>query len=136
MKDLNSMSINQYRERTDDVMKLYGSHGDHENGVFAINRKGVALRVIASCGEGWDHISVSLRNRTPTWEEMDRMKRLFFEDWEVAMQLHVPVDQHVNFHPYCLHLWRPHSLTFPIPLPPPIMVAPRNLETVSLGGES
>ena len=79
------------------------------------------LRVIASNGEGWDHISVSLANRCPRWSEMEHVKRLFFFPLEVAMQLHVAIDDHISHHPFCLHLWRPHEGA--IPLPPARMVA-------------
>lgn len=78
------------------------------------------LAVIASWEGGWDHVSVSRRDRTPTWGEMETIKRLFFADDETAMQLHVPVSDHINNHPYCLHLWRPHGET--IPMPPKWMV--------------
>jgi hypothetical protein len=53
---------------------------------------------------------------------MEFVKRRFFHDDETAMQLHVPVAQHINHHPYCLHLWRPQQGH--IPTPPPHMVAP------------
>lgn len=76
--------------------------------------------IIASWGMGWDHVSVSMRNRTPTWREMDTVARVFFRNDETAMQLHVPRSAHVNLHTHCLHLWRPHVL--PIPLPPLAMV--------------
>lgn len=52
---------------------------------------------------------------------MERVKRTFFKDTEAAMQLHVPVADHLSLHPYCLHIWRPHDAT--IPLPPKNMVA-------------
>lgn len=85
------------------------------------------LRVIATNGKGWDHVSVSLANRCPRWSEMEHVKRLFFRDDETAMQLHVPSDDHISYHPYCLHLWRPHGAE--IPRPPAIMVHdPRALE--------
>jgi hypothetical protein len=44
------------------------------------------------------------------------------EEDETAMQLHVPVTEHLNCHKYCLHLWRPHGVE--IPRPPGWMVAP------------
>ena len=78
------------------------------------------LRIIASNGLGWDHVSISRKDRVPNWEEMEFIKRLFFKDDEVAMQLHVPPADHINCHPNCLHLWRPHEE--PIPLPPGWMV--------------
>ena len=100
---------------------LTGDVGDAYNGAFQIGVNGVLLSVIASNGRGWDHVSVSLANRCPTWNEMERVKRLFFRDDETAMQLHVPPSDHKNCHPYCLHLWRPHDAE--IPRPPSIMVA-------------
>jgi hypothetical protein len=78
------------------------------------------MKVIASNGMGWDHVSVSLEHRTPTWAELEHVKRIFFEDDETAMQLHVPVAKHISVHEHCLHLWRPQAV--PIPLPDPIMV--------------
>lgn len=92
----------------------------------------VNLRVIATRGgyqgddrdteemERWDHLSVSTATRCPTWEELEHVKRLFFKPDECAMQLHVPPRDHVNNHPYCLHIWRP--IDVPIPRPPAIMV--------------
>src|SRR5882672_9247876 len=62
------------------------------------------LRVIASHGDGWDHVSVSCHHRCPTWNEMSFIKSVFFFDAETVMQLHVPSSDHVNYHPFCLHL--------------------------------
>lgn len=66
----------------------------------------------------WEHVSVSIpgNRRTPTWEEMDHVKRLFWRDDETVVQIHVPRADHVNLHPYVLHLWRP--LKGEIPRPP------------------
>lgn len=87
------------------------------------------LRCLVSAGSldrtapPWDHVSVSREDRCPTWEEMDYLARLFFRPNEVAMQLHVPATEHVNYHPYCLHIWRPTGLK-KIPAPPSWMVGP------------
>lgn len=74
-----------------------------------------SVRVIQSSSHGWEHVSVSLEDRTPTWAEMEFVKRSFFFDHETAMQLHVPVAEHINKHPHCLHLWRPLGQTLPRP---------------------
>ena len=79
-----------------------------------------ALRVVAASAKGWDHVSVSLPDRCPTWAEMDHIKRLFFRDDEWAMQLHAPPAKHISIHPHVLHIWRPHAVE--IPLPPVEMV--------------
>lgn len=73
------------------------------------------LRVIATATDGWDHVSVSTMSRCPTWNEMELVKRCFFYPTETAMQLHVPEAEHINFHSYCLHLWRPQHGTIPRP---------------------
>ena len=101
---------------------------DSRNGMFSVPSKidRQALKVIACAHGNWDHVSVSRKNRCPNWEEMEQIKRLFFHDHEVAMQLHVPPDDHISYHPYCLHIWRPQHLT--IPLPPAIMVGPKTKE--------
>ena len=89
--------------------------------------KRAVLRVLASAANGWDHVSVSRHDRTPTWEEMEWVKRQFFKPDEVAMQLHVAEGEHLSYHPYCLHIWRPHDKV--IPLPPQWMIAPGNRDT-------
>ena len=86
---------------------------------------GMSLRIIASSGDPenevyWEHVSVSLFNRTPNWTEMCFVKALFWDDEEPVMQLHPPKSTWINQHPYCLHLWRPIGAE--IPLPPSILV--------------
>ena len=99
-----------------------GWPGDGTCGAFIIPSPidGRILRVIAAAGDGWDHVSVSLEKRPPNWREMSAMHRMFFKPDEVAMQLHVPVAEHINDHPHVLHMWRP--LDQPIPMPPRNMV--------------
>lgn len=87
------------------------------------NRSTRIVGIIVSDGEGWDHVSVSLQNRCPTWDEMCWVKDLFFEPWEPAMQLHPAKVDYVNHHPFCLHLWRPQDKR--IPLPPSEFVGPK-----------
>jgi hypothetical protein len=79
---------------------------------------GAKLRVIASSGDEhirWEHVSVSLPNRCPNWPEMAFIKGIFWDWRETVMQLHVPVEDHRNLHPYCLHLWRPIDQEIPRP---------------------
>ena len=94
--------------------------GDKQNGCLQIKPKG--LGVIFSNGEGWQHVSVSRKSKTPSYEHMDWIKRQFWSDDCCVMQLHVPVSDHVNCHSFCLHLWRPTDQE--IPRPPAIFVGP------------
>ena len=96
-------------------------------GAFFVQCDGVELKVIMSTDGGWDHVSVSTPTRCPTWEEMHWIKQRFFRPDEAVMQLHPPESDYRNFHPYCLHLWRPQRES--IPLPPGIMVAPKRKVT-------
>jgi hypothetical protein len=111
-------------------------------GAFMVFRNGVELCIIVSDEGGWDHISVHVQGRCPTWSEMCCIKELFFKDDEVVMQLHPAKNDHVNCHPYTLHMWRPQTKEEraaivdryglpdevpdvdypPIPLPPKVMV--------------
>ena len=80
------------------------------NGIFVIplcNKKIVA-HVIASDGLDWEHVSVTIANkqRTPRWEEMCKIKDLFWGPEDCVIQFHPPQSEYVNAHPYCLHLWR------------------------------
>lgn len=73
------------------------------------------LLVIWSSGEGWEHVSVSLKKRCPTWDEMCRIKNMFWNDEETVVQYHPPKSEYVNTHPYCLHLWRKKGEDFERP---------------------
>lgn len=111
----NLRELDQYR-----IKIGHYPRGDEFEGAFVVRRDGFELRVIAAVGAGWDHVSVSLEFRVPTWDEMEFIKRLFFKDDEYAIQLHVPPTKHINRHPFVLHLWRPRYKK--LPLPPTWMV--------------
>lgn len=119
----NLSELDNFRVCTPAVIAYYGSTGDDTCGVFKVPAiDGNIMQIVASCDMGWEHVSVSMRDRCPTWEEMDGVKRMFFNPYETAIQFHVPEANHINLHPYCLHLWRP--LGFNIVLPPPELVGP------------
>lgn len=102
----------QYRVKTG---RLASYEADGNNGCFLVPFRSAVLQVIASDGVGWDHVSVSLPNRNPNWEEMCFIKDLFFHATECALQYHPPQDSYVNVHEHCLHLWRPHAEVIPRP---------------------
>lgn len=124
MKDAPWSHVDQYRV-SDGVMR---SPSGVPYGMFFIPGPcAQELKCIVSAGTvdpqyPWDHLSVSCRNRCPNWQEMEFVKHIFFKEDEYAMQLHVPVANHINLHPFVLHIWRP--LNAVIPIPNPIMVGP------------
>ena len=114
--------LNKYRDRAWE--RRMGGEGDDNGGRFQVpseSRTGITLSVLAGVGNGWDHISVSTPLRCPIWAEMEQVKRLFFKENEIAMQLHVKPTNHISVHPFCLHIWRPTDVE--IPMPPSWMVA-------------
>lgn len=65
--------------------------------------------------EGWEHVSVSLPRRCPTWDEMCLIKDIFWDEEECVVQFHPPRSQYVDTHPYCLHLWKKIGETYETP---------------------
>jgi hypothetical protein len=122
MRDLRMLDV--FRRTDRKTREVYGSVGDETCGAFEVPSPidKAPMFVVASSGCRWDHVSVSRTNRCPNWPEMEYVRQLFFKDDETAMQLHVPAKDHVNCHPYCLHLWRPQYAD--IPRPPAILVGP------------
>lgn len=105
---------------------------DGMNGAFLIPLRSANLKIISSDGSDWqesgllglpwEHVSVSTKDRCPTWDEMDYVKRLFWKDDETVIQFHVPRKDHISYHDFCLSMWRPVGVE--IPMPPSICVAP------------
>ncbi len=118
----NLYDLERHRVKRGRIVQAAGWAGDENCGAFLLASPvdGKSLRVIAAASDGWDHVSVSRADRCPTWGEMEHVKRRFFKADETAFELHVPPDDHINVHPHCLHLWRPHDV--PIPMPPELLV--------------
>ena len=97
-------------------------------GRFFVKHKSNTITIMASdgIGDGWEHVSISLKNRCPNWEEMCLVKSWFWDDEDCVMQLHPPKSEWISNHPYCLHLWRPVNAD--IPRPPNIAVGIKGLE--------
>jgi len=92
--------------------------GDEQNG--AIFWKPEGITVLFSNGLSWEHVSVSRKKRTPSWDDMHRIKELFWQPEDVVIQFHPPRSEYVNNHQHCLHLWRP--MNGEIITPPSILV--------------
>ena len=145
MKNLSDPALVKYRDHAADRQRGVPDNEREWGGAFLVPYIGADarkrfIRVIASRGDPadpdelqrWDHLSASLADRCPTWEEMEFLKRLFFKPQETAMQLHVPTSAHISNHPYCLHIWRP--LDVEIPRPPDILVGLGDMSGGALPG--
>lgn len=122
---------NKYRIRTG---RLASTDAIGNAGAFFVPnpfRREVPLTVIASDGSdgqqdlGWEHVSVSLPDRCPTWREMSLIKSLFWDPSDCVVQFHPPESDYVNNHSFCLHLWRPTMAD--LPRPPAWMVGDAKL---------
>ena len=109
-------TLEKYREHEKE-RRIYGCNGDSGNGIFRIFVGGKAFYCLVSNGGGWEHVSVSMKSqkRCPTWEEMCRIKEIFFAPEECVVEYHPAKNDYVNRHEYCLHLWRPVGGGFPRP---------------------
>jgi len=99
------------------------SAGD-DYGFFSIPYKANTLRVMASPMRDdrenndltkWQHVSVSLKNRCPNWQEMCFVKDLFFGEEETVVQFHPKRSEYVNNSDYCLHLWKKRGEEYELP---------------------
>jgi hypothetical protein len=128
-----TFSIDVERART--LHGKFASQPGARSGVFVFNLSGPdPMAVICSDGRGWaeeglpglpwEHVSVSHRKRSPSWNEMCVVKNLFWHEEETVMQIHPPQSQWINNHEFCLHLWKP---SHEIILPPSLTVGHRSV---------
>lgn len=94
---------------------------EYKNGKIKVNKDiDKALHFIFSWGCGWEHLSVSTPIKTPSWEQMCKMKDIFWNEDEVCFQFHPKKEDYVNNMKYCLHIWKPINVE--ISTPPSVMI--------------
>lgn len=76
---------------------------------------GKNLNFIFSYQMGWEHLSVSMPSKTPSWDQMCRMKDIFWNKDEACVEYHPKEEDYVNMHKHCLHIWRPTEEYLPTP---------------------
>lgn len=122
MKDLRT--LNSYRSIYKQRQLGTDTFSKSIYGIFSIplspEESAIAIADNGLYDSEWEHVSVSFSHRCLTWEEMCKIKDMFFFEDEAVMQIHPEKKNYVNFHEYTLHLWRPK--TKEIPLPPPRIV--------------
>lgn len=119
---------NKFRIRTHPILATTDADGN--NGAFCIRQtNGRELWIIASDGTDWkenvgteipwEHVSVHVfdgkRTITPRWEEMCKIKDIFWDEEDIVIQFHPKKSEYVNNHPNTLHMWRPIGIEFPTP---------------------
>lgn len=103
--------LEQLREVTPNVLPPEWRE-DSETGTFGgrVWRSRDGLLVLASMrveddGHSWLHLSFSRKDRLPSYRDCCRVKRVFIGPKNKAIQVFPSEDEHVNFHPRCLHLF-------------------------------
>lgn len=137
MRKVFNQKLNKFRANPPHMPEYHSEPSYGPNGLFYLRnsfdggKTTTYINVIASSGDEmypWEHVSVTIRgeDRCPTWEEMCYVKDMFWDEDEWVMQLHPPKRKNISFHPFCLHLWKPHEQAGIIPTPPPETVGPIN----------
>lgn len=106
MTSMDGLKIRQRLGRTEwDIPREFGPDG------WSIDRKDGTARIIVTLGPtpdpadgDWLHASISTKDRMPTYDELVMMHKAVWPDG-YAYQCFVPATQHVNIHPFALHLF-------------------------------
>lgn len=104
-----------------DALAIRRSLGRHEWGVpqefgpdgWRLDRIDGGARVIVTLGPAdpaddqtdWIHASVSRRDRAPDYEDLTALHAAVWGRDGWSYQVFAPAADHVNIHPYALHLW-------------------------------
>ena len=89
------------------ISNLLILQNDEMGGVGYITFGTLRASVIWGRNEGeYDHVSIAPKKRTPTWEEMCKVKDMFFYEEEECFQLFPKKSEYVNIAKTCLHIWR------------------------------
>ena len=78
-------------------------YGYYSTGVFRVGD--MALIVSHSEKEGGWHLSMSHKNKLPTYEEMKDFRYKFLPNGINVCEIFPPREKFVNIHPFCRHLW-------------------------------
>jgi hypothetical protein len=62
--------------------------------------------IMVSIDNGKYHLSISTPNASPSYHEIKAARYQFIPNNVVMAQLFPPVEEFVNIHPFCHHLWQ------------------------------
>lgn len=57
------------------------------------------------------HVSICTRKHAPSWDDMCKLKDMFYNDEEEVWQCHPKKSEYVNLMENCLHLWEGKLVT-------------------------
>lgn len=68
--------------------------------------------VVLSRDAGLWHISISRKDRLPSYDELKTIRYQFLPEVEYMVQVFPPKENFVNMHQFCLHLWEPKNFVY------------------------
>ena len=82
-----------------------------------VNINGIKCSLIFSWYGGWKHVSIMPYDKKiiPSWNDMCKLKNMFWSENEAVMQIHPRKEDYVNTAKNCLHLWKPTEEDMPLP---------------------
>jgi len=81
-------------------LRTNGDDDETRRGMVVIISGGVELD-----GKRYIHCSISRRDEMPSYTDLDYIKSVVFGPDREAYQKFARRREHVNIHPFCLHLW-------------------------------
>ena len=101
--------------RLEDILFLYGSNDSYEsidfkktkekcfgNDVYVSN---TGCRVLIGTEQELKHISISCKERLPSYNEIKKARYELCKEVENMAQIFPKLDEYVNLHEFTLHLW-------------------------------
>ena len=53
-----------------------------------------------------EHLVVSTKDECPNWEQISKIKKVFFNEYEIDFQLRPVKIEYINNEKYCIHIWK------------------------------
>lgn len=71
--------------------------------------KFMGCNIIISKDAGLYHLSISRKDRLPSYDELKSARYQFLPEVPYMVQIFPPEKDFVNVHEFCLHLWQPSA---------------------------
>ena len=109
-------------EEIRDNRKISIKRTSADGGSGDVSVNGIKCSLVFSWGGGWEHVSIMPYDSriTPSWDDMCKLKNMFWKEDEAVVQIHPRKQDYVNRAKNCLHLWKP--IEQELPLPPKLYV--------------
>lgn len=111
MKDLKSITLKHDVFRELLIRELGATESERSEFFYELNDVLFLVSALNFKNGLWEHVIMTPMYRCPKYEEMCKLKDIFWNTDEIALQVHPPKSEYINIHPYALHLWRRNDIT-------------------------